>query len=523
MCDELGSQRHEDVGILDFAHHVWGLDRTIGQKILQMKLSLDPEQLYAYRHSLSSKEMHQPFISISKSLLKSVSSIPDIPPTSTSGTVWEGELCVGPNLVSFWKEQYPSGSGAPSLCAAKHFIELKNEGFANLEPRLSQVDKTRPMETFKSCPIRPPTSGRGSSGHRSSEQRAASGHAHASVDPTLLRANAPLGKRKHESDSSTSDTGRPTKRARQSRRARLGDHAIDCLAETSRRWMAGLFIDSFKVTACYFDRHTVACSTAFRFDKHPATLALVLYAMNACTKGQAGFDPNLFSSPPDTTLLPDITDGPDLRIAQIVGSCFNFTPRRADDCGSEGSRRSTTCHRCQKADAATRIVSVGEEQEDEHVHCPCDEPSTCFRVAEFIRKPDELISRATVVYKAHRRHSDGEFCQEPCALKLSWPLKSRTSEIDILKRLKSALPSSTHGHLPHIFFSQTWTAEQMRIPFIGLTLSLDREAQQERVLCALAGRYYSDLAFLGTLSVLGTVLPRSYNSLPVFGLFKYAI
>jgi hypothetical protein len=414
--------------------------------------------------------MHRSFNAISKSLLTPVFSKLDFPVCDTfqDDTV--------PNLIDLGKDHHLSGPRMSSLCTVKYLIELKNEGFKNLEPRLSQTEKTGLMEAFKSGHIHRPKSERDPSRNLNSGRRATSDHATAHT--SFLSLNPPLGKRGYDSGGTTSDGRRPTKRARLGQKARLGDDATECLAESARRWVTGLFIDSFEVTACYFDRRMVSCSTPPHFDRNPAALALVLYAVNSCTRDQAGFDPNLFSSPTADTVVEEARDGPDLLASQMVGLGFNFTSRAVDDRDSKGNRQNQSCDRGQD-DVDDSLNPVIEEHKERRIQGSTVEPSSCFRISEFIRKPDELIGRATAVYKAHWSLSNDE---EPCALKFSWPLKSRTFEIDILKHLKGVLPSSSHDHFPHIFFSQTWTADQMKIPALSLNLSLYGESQQERVL-----------------------------------------
>ncbi|TEB27507.1 hypothetical protein FA13DRAFT_1816257 [Coprinellus micaceus] len=362
--------------------------------------------------------MHRSFNAISKSLLTPIFSKLDFPVCDTflDDTV--------PNLIDLGKDHHLSGPRMSSLCTVKYLIELKNEGFKNLEPCLSQTEKTGLMEAFKSGHIHRPKSERDPSRNLNSGRRAMSDHATAHT--LFLSLNPPLGKRGYDSGGTTSDA-----------------------------------------------------------------LALVLYAVNSCTRDQAGFDPNLFSSPTADTVVEEARDGPDLLASQMVGLGFNFTSRAVDDRDSKGNRQNQSCDRGQD-DVDDSLNPVIEEHKERRIQGSTVEPSSCFRISEFIRKPDELIGRATAVYKAHWSLSNDE---EPCALKFSWPLKSRTFEIDILKHLKGVLPSSSHDHFPHIFFSQTWTADQMKIPALSLNLSL----AQRTVLCALAAKYYNKLWQAGSV------------------------
>lgn len=99
-----------------------------------------------------------------------------------------------------------------------------------------------------------------------------------------------------------------------------------------------------------------------------------------------------------------------------------------------------------------------------------------------------------------RRLPNGQFSDNFYALKFSWPLKSRVSEIDIIKHLKNALPESSHDHLPELFFSRTWTAEELKLPWLDLGLSLSEENHQDRVLRGLAATYYKKLWEAGSIT-----------------------
>jgi hypothetical protein len=546
MCKETSPYRHFDIDILNFAHSVWGLDRSIGQKILDMDIKLDPRKLYAYRRSKCEKELRAPFIEFSKHLLREVASRLGVPAEDISDCFWdmadvEAQSYV-PDMITTWRTQHTSISEDHTLCIAKQILEFSHEDFKDTGSFLSHRQRARLMRTVNSVSklLRKPNSirPREANSEPKFESEIPSNDPHDTVD---FRNR----KRRHESDSSF-DSGRAAKRPRSHRGAQLASHAVECLAATARRWITGLFVDTCQVTACYFDRHLVACSSSLRFDQKPTTLAVMLYAMNVCTKDRAGFDPHLLSSPlPPTTLNAGRRD-PALPVSQMVGSVFDFSITAKDNStGFEESlpitqlgnehmnkkdRRRSEEEGCPTIDETVRR-DAREGRNSEMLHglvkrprdCrkggkePRDEPnatpvsdgkdsqgtpvkdSACFRIVNVIRKPDELVSRATGVFKVRWRLPNGEFSDGLYALKLSWPPTTRASEIDVIKHLKNALPESSHDHLPQLVFSRTWTAEQLALPWLDLKLRLSKENHEERVLRVLASRHYEKLWEAGSI------------------------
>ncbi|KAF6743443.1 hypothetical protein DFP72DRAFT_827813 [Ephemerocybe angulata] len=249
----------------------------------------------------------------------------------------------------------------------------------------------------------------------------------------------------------------------------LASFARGCLASTSRLWVTGLVIDGCKITATYFDRNLVACAAPFHFDEEPSKLALVVYAMSMCNRSAAGFDPHLRSWPSHTTEPITAAMERDLErpVDDVVGSFFEFPS------------------------------AINEMQEPSSVLSPTHR----FRVTGWIRKPNELINRSTMVYKIQRMFEDrsDSVSKEDYALKLSWPPESRTSEIEVLKALKKKLPKRLHAHLPNVEFATTFTAEQLSLPWLRLGLELGTENHEARVLRVLASSYYDKLWEAGSI------------------------
>lgn len=510
MCEDVGPYQHHDIQILDFAHHVWGLDRKIGQQILDMKIELDVRKLYAYRRSESERDLHALFIEFAKLLHSEVTSRFDRPAeTFTEFILVDNEN--GGNIMMSWKAQQPSNDINPNPRIAKHIIEFKHDRYKDTGSFLSQSHKTRLMQTFRTGSKRR-TKAQIVSSRAANPERKASPEP-ASSEPCLKASEASIKKRRRGSASS-SVTHPPTKRGRIDK-AQLLAHAIECLAATSRRWVTGLLIDTCEVTACYFDRHMVACSCSFRFDRNPAMLALILYAMNMCSKDHAGLDPHHLTSPFDPLHAAATQSNADLPMSHMIGSFFDlaFTANgdgTVEGCGSPGGcpvndDAQEASHHPQKyvdeSQQSQQMDAGGRnEQKDveisQHRHT---RESSCFRVVDLIQRPDDLVSRGTTVYKVQRRLPSGEFSDEVYALKFSWAVKSRLSEIDAIEHLRTTLPTSSHDHLPDLIFADSWTVQQLGLPWLSLKLTLNEHNHQERVLRAFASKYYKKLWEAGSI------------------------
>lgn len=506
MCEDVGPHQHHDIQILDFAHHVWGIDREIGQKILDMRVKLDSRKLYAYRKSESERDLHAPFVDFAKVLHGEVTSRLDSPPEIISDCFWE-ENDTGKSVMTTWKAQQPSNDTEPNLCIAKHIFEFKHDRYKDNGSFLSQSHKKRLMKAFTSVSNRHPKV-RFAPPREVNSERKASPEPESS-DGDLHVPEFESRKRRRRSESSSSSTHRPTKRGRFSDKAHLLAYAAECMAATSRRWVSGLLIDTCEVTACYFDRHMVVCSSSFSFDRSPEALALIVYAMSLCNKDHAGFDPHnlpsLFTLPTAEAAQSAMA----LPVTRVTGSFFDFSfcdrYESAKDARSKAGLKEKDTAEHRRGDKAMvgshgESVKLSADQEGaERTQNPRARDSACFRVVDFIRQPDELIGRGTAVYKVQRRLSSGTFSDELYALKFSWTVKSRLSEIDAVQHLRTTLPDSSHDHLPDHFFAQSWTAEQLRLPWLNLKLTLNEKNHQERFLRAFTSKFYKKLWESGTI------------------------
>lgn len=239
-------------------------------------------------------------------------------------------------------------------------------------------------------------------------------------------------------------------------------YAMEALSLGSRYYVNGLLVDGFQVTVCYFDHFIVACTKSFSFEDDPAKLALALYALNRCDLARAGFDPHLRKScshsrgPGDSASF-DCR----LPVEDVVGSYFEYPPA---------------------------LVQSVDSQPSTHV---------CLHVSEVIQRPQELIGRATAVYKVRRHLADGTFSGEPIVYKLSWESARSMSPVDIVKGLKQTLPEEVHDYLPDFILTTTLTAQCLHLPWPRLGLALEK--QEEPLLRGTLGKFYHHLWEAGSI------------------------
>ncbi|KAJ3543043.1 hypothetical protein NMY22_g3278 [Coprinellus aureogranulatus] len=337
----------------------------------------------------------------------------------------------------------PDDGTAPSLSTAKNIIELKR---TNDEADIAEDKEDAKVEK----PIAKSAVKPGYSDDREPTSAEPSSAIESKVSSSSL-------KRRFDSVEELDDaSGSSSKKQRRGRGQPLRNtlmplFATETLGASSRHYVVGVIIDQFDVTVCYFDRFVVTCVESFSFDEEPSKLALVLYAMHRCDRLRAGFDPHLLARE-------------DANSESIIGSCFGY---EADATDSEAGAEVSTPLR--------------------------------LRVTEVIRRPEELIGRATAVYKVQKRLADGTFSKEEYVHKLSWPPKASISEIDVVARLKERLPKEAHDHIPHFLFTSTSTPQDLNLPWLRLGLDISDKNHRDGVLRVMTGKLYHKLWEAGSI------------------------
>ncbi|KAJ3522267.1 hypothetical protein NMY22_g11967 [Coprinellus aureogranulatus] len=478
---EIGKFEHRGVDIVDFTHRVWGFDPKDAEKLLAMSPTLDKSLLSSYRQCTHEDDLHSPFLAISKLLLKQTAKELDPEqegedgyafwdrlsvPRSQRAAHGEGQEEPFPDLISL-SQPLPQDFEMPSLCIAKHIVEFKRL------PRIRKVRK-RSVSLVLDASANGDASSSSSPTYTSYEPAS---HA-AKVD----RSSTSARKRSFDSvkDDHSHDGSAPKKRRLTElsplKNCLMALYATEALSSTCRTYVTGLVIDKFDITLCYFDRFLVATSTTFSFEEEPEALALVLHAMRRCDRRRAGFDPHLRHKPFYGTHLQSTDAEATLSqpVPKVVGSYFEY-PCSPDEPGDFTFKTGSIC---------------------------------CMRVTGMIRKPQDLFSRGTAVYKVRRCLPGGDVSDQLYAFKLSWPPKHRTSEIDVVKYLKEKLPKSCHVHLPDFFFTATFTPEQLGLPWLYFGLKLNNDTYHDRMLRGMVAPLYCKLWEVGSLENFKKVWSR---------------
>ncbi|KAF6753295.1 hypothetical protein DFP72DRAFT_428272 [Ephemerocybe angulata] len=503
LTEEVGSYQHTNVDLLVFAEAVWGLQPSVGKQILDMNLMLDSAASLSFAKARTEAELHSPYKALAKALLNDVLRQLGEPVIEEKGSqrIWDkGGLKAieadgrvrKPDMLHTWT--FVPHDRVPEWSNAKHILEMKLKKTKG-EPLLKVAlqGDTRINQTFDESKVRPRIldpamlSGPSSAGavptstmtgakrpreDSTSEEQDSGTSSHASKrarnglteDGDSQSVDSDLQQHDEQSDPSSQPKARRDNRKISKNHIQVAGYAMECLAATSRHFVSALLVEQWKVIPCVFDRHLVACASSFRFNTNPGKMALVLYAMHKCDLLQAGYDPHLRNYPSDTDPKL-ITKDESIPLSNPLGGFFEF-----------------------------KKAALSPVQGDKSIP-----PITCFKIMGTIRKPDDLISRATTVYKVARRLSDGSFSEEPSALKFSWPLEKRVPENEIVDHLKKVLPARSLAHLPNIFFAITLTPEELNIPWTKMDLKLTKDNHQDRVFRGLASPFYKKLWQAGSI------------------------
>ncbi|KAJ2922169.1 hypothetical protein H1R20_g14924, partial [Candolleomyces eurysporus] len=103
-----------------------------------------------------------------------------------------------------------------------------------------------------------------------------------------------------------------------------------------------------------------------------------------------------------------------------------------------------------------------------------------------------------MVFDVQEVLTDNELSSGHYALKLSWPLKARVNETEIIKHLRTVLPSLV-DHLPALRFSDSYTPQDLDLPWTKLSLNLAADNHQDRLLRVLVTKFYKELWKAGSV------------------------
>jgi hypothetical protein len=241
---------------------------------------------------------------------------------------------------------------------------------------------------------------------------------------------------------------------------RAASYALECFAANRRHYVVCIAVNSWDITVLYFDHTLVLQVAEFNFEVDAGALALVLYGTHFCDRRHAGFDPHLRAGP-----APFLKAGEDEHPVETpIGSYFHLQHLTEDD--SEAGK--------------TLINKI-------------------YKVTDVLTSTSDLIGRATAVYEVRECSPNNELSSERYALKLSWPLKSQVSEIDVIQRLRDRVPADVHPHLPSLDFSTDFDAERLQLPWAQLDLNFTSANHRERILRILSEKKYTKLWEAGSV------------------------
>ncbi|KAJ3543040.1 hypothetical protein NMY22_g3275 [Coprinellus aureogranulatus] len=429
----IGGKIHSGVDIAKFAEEVWGIEADVVDMLLSMPIELGGGKLANYEQCTDDDDRHKAFFSICESLLEAAYRRLDIElGDSFRDTFWCGlgqahsRSPSVPDVVDFWDTRL-SNSVAPSLGVAKSLVEVKD---------LTWRDPDTDDEDIYGVDAAP--SGENDSKRPTSNLKRSFGSMKDGDGSNGRQAK----KRRCDEESPVHESLLPL-------------YANEALGASSRYYVVGLVVDRLEVSVCYFDRCLVACTAPFSFVDKPGKLALVLYAITQSDRSRAGFDPHLRRScshdADGLTVKPN--DNPLCPIKDVAGSCFEYPAHTAHCTGAPLSDGSSTL---------------------------------CLRVNDVLRVkvPNSVIGCGATVYKVQYRLPNGTFSDDEYAFKLSWPAKNRPSEVEVVKTLKERVPLEAHVHFPDFIATFTFSAADLRLPWLRLELNLTSEKVQRGVYLA---------------------------------------
>ncbi|KAJ3543046.1 hypothetical protein NMY22_g3281 [Coprinellus aureogranulatus] len=308
MREEAKSHRYGEIDPLDFAQHVWGLDRATGELLLQHDFTLDPTTLDRYNAARTDERAQKHFFLSTKTLLRDVHAVLDdagVPYKPKKDGVWHNRTRISlpgprrrsPSMLSFWEPL----RDVPSWEAVKHAWEVKYK-----PPKVALEARRLSPEPRWHHPYFNPIDS----------------------DSASISSHSSKGSYRSAQNEGDSDGG-------DAKRRRLDDefvpadvqiatYALECLAATT----------------------TGSCWLALR----PS--ASRRNPMSQCDKLHAGFDPHLqpWPSYPTRVITEEMEDKLEQRpVSDIVGSYFEFPPATGSSSVDEPC---SVLHRCY------RVISI---------------------------------------------------------------------------------------------------------------------------------------------------------------------
>ncbi|KAF8074620.1 hypothetical protein FPV67DRAFT_589168 [Lyophyllum atratum] len=467
-----------DVPVLDFVTHVWGIDQKVAQHILSQPWPSPKGPLEAYRVAKPESQMYAPFADIADFWVeKARDVVADYLRQQVSDDL--GANTAAQTMIHFWNDlgeqvlKSPLTTRKPDMLAVEREVVQETPTWALVRQVIEFKRKSQVGEEFSATASSNSSaydfsaSVRGSSvaGSTSSlgfpilpETPSASCEHHSVADAASPASSL---KRKHGGTSDSHDSKRlrtvPKVPKMTLDHLQLAIYALECMDASTRHYTSGLFIDRFQVSLWYYDRSCVISTVTFNFKRYPALLVLVLYALSACDNKHAGFDPYLIT-PPSVTRPEPVKENKHWQ--DVVGSAIHLPPSEA-------------------------YPGRGK-----------------FRIEDTLFAYRGLIGRGTMVYKVAPLFVGK--C-DPEALKVGWPLTTRTLEVETIEHLHSKLPPRWCEHIPEVTFSATLTAKDLQLPRVELLKTNPIDQFEDRQMHALAMKLYGKLWEVGSVEAFQEV------------------
>lgn len=343
------------MSLIEFAVHVWGVDREHVESILKLDLALDEEAYKEYNrvlHTGPEPDMYKPFSQLGHKLLSDIAEkAPHLPSPPLPLGIWEkkgtvyfptatGDPPLKPDMTFFLgpppeKPIWPLTKNPAEFKLYKLKTETK-AGSSKTSKKLNTVQEdVIAIAEYPSFSSATPSHASGpvsltSAGRVPSFSSATRSYA---SNPVSIASAGWVGAAKRKrGDDGPDQGGNSSKRSKQTLRemeVQAASYVRECFASTSRYYVVCLVIANYRVTVIYVDRNLSLQVTEFSFRSATGIklLALTLYGLAVSNRQRAGFDPHLHAWPPQATAISPDEERP---VEKPIGSFFEFKRQKVE-------------------------------------------------------------------------------------------------------------------------------------------------------------------------------------------------
>ncbi|TFK37136.1 hypothetical protein BDQ12DRAFT_667335 [Crucibulum laeve] len=408
LRQETSGKLLDDISVEHFLQHVFGLGAETRNQLLSLQSikKLDPTALAEYKHIVDTKaaetKMYGPFGTISETLLRDVlKELGELGDDTTDLPLRWAQTFVPAEVKVAKPKDKPESAGDPFSSTS-------------LSTPVSSSSRTTPNHSIP--------------------DEAGTSH---SVDAPGTRTTS--GKRKRgATDIGGDDTKKFKVNTMGEDELQLAIYALECMAVPTRYYTTGILLIGFTISLWYYDRAAIIRTRSFDFHDSPEYLGLILYAMSHATLQQAGFDPHLHKLPPPADAAIEKVPG-----GATVEKSFDIT-------------------------TLTQLDIPPKTYENLYIKLPSkieNKPPAVFKLIgdDALYKYRGLIGRGTMVYHVSQL-DDNNGWRNDLILKLSWQIRVRTPEGNIIKILREKIPAFK-DHLPDVKYSALYSSkDDLKLP-----------------------------------------------------------